>query len=403
MTAIPLSRRGFLTGVGAACAAGAIGPVLRPQLALAEGAAHTLVVVSLDGGLDGISALVPFGDAAYGRDRSTTRLSTGQAIAVDGMFALHRALAPIADLWVDGLVAAIPAVGTVTQSRSHFDEMSVVASGTDGSQHDGGGWLARHLLTRAGGVASTLHGVSSGPYPALALAGHSGAFHVPDLASAGLTGWAPERLPAATAALSAAYATALPVLARPASVAFDAIDRLAAAAAVPAPGTLYDDHPWADQLRQTAQLIKADVGVEAAVVSFPGWDTHRWQGGADGRLAERLLTLARALAAFVSDLQDRLDRMTLVVLSEFGRRVDENGSGGTDHGTGGLALVLGRGLNGGVHGAWPGLEAARAAGGVLPVTTDIRSVLAEVVSGRLGNTALDVVFPGFTPVPLGIV
>lgn len=142
--------------------------------------------------------------------------------------------------------------------------------------------------------------------------------------------------------------------------------------------------------------------MEAAVVGFGGFDTHSAQGGADGQLAVLLARLARALAAFAADLHDRLNRITVVVLSEFGRRVAENGSGGTDHGSGGVALVLGGGLQGGVHGIWPGLSDDVLDDGDLMVATDTRSVLAEVVRGRLGNTATDRIFPGFTPVPLGL-
>jgi uncharacterized protein (DUF1501 family) len=400
-----LSRRRFLAGTAAACAAGAAGPLLRPQLAFAaDGQAdHLLVVVLLEGGLDGLSALVPAGDGTYGSARTSTRIADGQAIAVDGLFGLHPALAPIAELWQDGLVAAVPAVGSPTATRSHFAEMSVVAQGTGGGAGDGSGWLARHLLTRSGGAPVTLQGVSGGPLPALELAGHAGAFHVPDLATAGLQGWHPDRRPAAEQALAAAYAAAAPELAHPASVAFEALGRLRSSGAAELPSrTDYPPDPWAAQLRQVAQLARAGIGMEAAVVSFSNWDTHRSQGGAQGLLATLLGRLARAVASFVADLQDRLDQVTVVVLSEFGRRVAENGSGGTDHGRGGLALVLGGGLNGGVHGAWPGLAEDALDQGDLAVATDLRSVLAEVVAHRLGNPAIEQVFPGFTPVPVGI-
>jgi len=399
-----ISRRRFLAGASAACAGGVASPFLRPTLALAADgqAAHTLVVAVLDGGLDGLSALVPVGDPAYAQHRKATRVPAERTIGVDPGFALHPGLAPIADLWVDGLVAAVPAVGTASQSRSHFAERSVVAAGTGGGSSDGSGWLARHLLTRAGGAAVTLQGVSVGTLPALELAGHSGAFHVPDLAATGVAGWDPSRLPAAEAGLAAAYAAAPPDLAAPAAVAFDALERVRSSGAATLPSvTDYPTDQWSTQLRQVAQLVRADIGVEAAVVSFDGWDTHRDQGGPGGQLAGLLERLGRALASFARDLDDRLDRVTIVVVSEFGRRVLENGSGGTDHGRGGLALVLGRGIRGGVHGPWPGLDDATLVEGDLPVATDVRSVLAEVVRFRLGNPAIDQVFPDFTPAPVG--
>ncbi|MGH9275236.1 MAG: DUF1501 domain-containing protein [Acidimicrobiales bacterium] len=405
MTTAPMSRRRFLAGTAATCTAGAMAPLIRPGLAFAADGItdHTLVVVTLDGGLDGLSALVPAGDAGYGRARKLTRITDGREIGVDQRFALHPALAPLAELWADGLVAAVPAVGTATRSRSHFAEMAVVAQGTGGGSGDGTGWLARHLLTRAGG-AVTLQGASLGPLHALELAGHHGAFHVPHLTAAGIQGWHPTRQAAAEQSLANAYAAAAPELADPAAVAFDALSRLrsSGAAALPSRAT-YQADPWADQLRQVAQLIRADLGMEAAVVNFSGWDTHVGQGGSNGQLARLLDRLGRALDAFAADLGDQLNRLTVVVASEFGRRVAENGSGGTDHGSGGLALVLGGGLRGGVHGTWPGLDADALDEGDLAVTTDIRSVLAEVVRGRLGNPAVDQVFPGFTPVPVGFV
>lgn len=405
MISLPVSRRHFLVGAGATCAAGALAPAVRPQLAFAaDGVArHALVLILLEGGLDGISALVPEGDPAYAKHRRATFVPDGSVRAVDAMFGLHPSLAPIADLWADGLVAAVPAVGTATQTRSHFAEMAVVAAGAPGGTPDGSGWVARHLLTLSGGQPITLHGVSCGAQPSLELTGHPGAFHVPYLASAGLGGWAPGQQAAAEQALADAYAAAPPALARPAATAFDALAKLrsSVAAAGDAPAS-QDVDPWAAQLRQVAQLIRADIGMEAAVVSLPGWDTHSFQGGTDGQLARLLGRLARGISSFATDLADRLADITVVVLSEFGRRAQENGSGGTDHGRGGLALVLGRGIVGGVHGTWPGLGELELDRGDVAVTTDVRSVLAEVVRGRLGNPALDQVFPGFVPVPLGI-
>ena len=399
------TRRRFLASTAAACTAGAMAPLVRPELVFAaDGVAdHTLVLVWLDGGLDGLSALVPLGDPAYGRGRSATLVAEPGAIGVDPMFALHPALAPVADLWADGLVGAIPAVGIPTGTRSHFADAAIMASGTDLRSADGTGWLARHLLLRSGGPMP-LQGVACGALPALELAGHNGAFHVPELATAGIDGWDPARLPDAEQGLAATYATAPAGLAVPASLALDALHRLRSTGAAALPSrAAYDNDPWAKQLRQVAQLMRAGVGMEAATVTFGGWDTHQGQGGSDGRLAALLDRLGRALMSFALDVDDRLADVTVVVVSEFGRRVAENGSGGTDHGRGGLALVVGRGLQGGVHGLWPGLGDDELDDGDVAVATDVRSVLAEVVRGRLGNAAIDQVFPSFTPVPLGLV
>lgn len=400
---ILVSRRSFLGGVGGACAAGIASPLLRPQLALAADGVtdHTLVVVVLGGGLDGISALVPAGDPDYARQRRSTLIPSEQLLAVDDMFGLHPSLHPIHDLWIEGLVAAIPAVGTSTTTRSHFSELATIAAGTSGQSSDGSGWLARHLRSQAGGVDAVLAGTSMGPVPALELQGHAGAFHVRDLFTVGLDGWTSSDRTRAEASLASAYRAAAPELASAAATAFDAMSRLRSIdpASVQPPTS---GGTWAWQLAQVAAMVRADVGVAAAVVQLPGWDTHRAQGGPTGQLAGQLGDLAFALDRLATDLADRLDRVTIVVLSEFGRRVIENDSGGTDHGRGGLALVIGGGIHGGVHGTWPSLAGDALDQGDVAVATDIRSVLAEVVQRRLGNDALDVVFPGFTPAPVGL-
>lgn len=395
-----LTRRGFLAGSATAGVLAATG-ALQPRLAFAaDGAAdHSLVVVLLEGGLDSVSAMPPLGDPAYGRGRVSTLVRRGHPLGADGMFVLHPALSPLTELWADGLMAAIPAVGNPTRSRSHFAEAAVAASGT-GGRSTSTGWLARHLLSSAGGVPVLLDGMSFGTSPAQELTGHGGAFHLVDATSADLRGWDATQQPAVTAALAAAYGAASPALAEPAAAAFDALERLSAVLGAAAPSNdAYPQDRGSVQLEGVARLIRGNLGLRAAVVGFSGFDTHAGQGGEDGRLAVLLDRLARALAAFVADLHDRMDRVTVVVLSEFGRRAHENGSGGTDHGWGGLSFVLGGGLRGGVHGAWPGLGAAER--GEIAVATDTRSVLAEVVRGRLGNPAVDGVFPQFAPVPVG--
>lgn len=405
MTTHSVSRRRFLAGGAAVCTASTIAPLLHPTMAFAaEGSsAHTLVLVVLGGGLDGLSALVPAGDPHYGHQRKTTAITDSRAIGVDPIFALHPSLAPLGELWSDGLMAAVPALGTTTRSRSHFAETAVVAGGTGGRGGDGTGWLARHLLTRPGGPPVTLQGVSCGPTPTLELIGHPGAFCVPNLDDVGIGGWDPARLPAVESALSMAYSAAEPSLSSPAASAFDALARLRSVGAAMTPSRArYDDDPWSAQLREVGQLIRAEVGMEAAVVALGGWDTHAGQGGSSGQLATLLGRLARALATFVADVHDRLDRVTIVVVSEFGRRVAENGSGGTDHGRGGVGFVLGGGVHGGVHGVWPGLAPDALDEGDVAVTTDVRSLFAEIVRARLGNPAIMHVFPDFTPTPLGI-
>ena len=158
-------------------------------------------------------------------------------------------------------------------------------------------------------------------------------------------------------------------------------------------------------MQQIAQLVKAEVGLEVACIDIGGWDTHANQGGPEGTLARLLQELAEGLAAFHTDIGDGMKRVTLVTMSEFGRRASENGSAGTDHGHANAMFILGGGAVGGmVHGTWPGLSQDKLYGpGDLALTTDYRDVLSEVLAKRMGNDKLAEVFPGYTPRPIGIV
>jgi uncharacterized protein (DUF1501 family) len=165
-----------------------------------------------------------------------------------------------------------------------------------------------------------------------------------------------------------------------------------------APNVAYPAGAFGRSLRQIAQLIKANVGVEVAFADLGGWDTHQAQGGAEGQLARRFDELARGIRALYDDLGDRMDDVVLVTMSEFGRTVAENGSGGTDHGHANCMMVMGGEVAGGrILGDWPGLEREQLhEGRDLALTTDFRDVFAEVVSVHLGARKLDAIFPGHT-------
>ncbi|HEY8545524.1 MAG TPA: DUF1501 domain-containing protein, partial [Acidimicrobiales bacterium] len=168
----------------------------------------------------------------------------------------------------------------------------------------------------------------------------------------------------------------------------------------------YPDNEFARGLAELARLIKADTGLRVAAIDMHGWDTHGHQGTADdGRLKQLFEELSTSLGRFAADLGDRLDKVTVVVMTEFGRRVDENASYGTDHGHGATVLVLGGKLNGGrIHGNWQGLAPEVRDQGDVPGSNDYRNVLGDVVTGRLGLTAADMatVFPDHRYQPLGI-
>ncbi len=169
----------------------------------------------------------------------------------------------------------------------------------------------------------------------------------------------------------------------------------------PSGGAVYPASSFGQALRSTAALIRADVGVEAVQIDVSGWDTHNAQGPLTGGMSNTMRTLADAIAAFHADMAgaSRLGRLTLVVMSEFGRKAQENGSFGTDHGHGNVMFVVGGSVAGGqVMSQWPGLSAQQLYQGQdLQVTIDYRDILSEIVTRRLGNTRLDLVFPGYTP------
>jgi uncharacterized protein (DUF1501 family) len=231
------------------------------------------------------------------------------------------------------------------------------------------------------------------------LQGRAHAIAMRDIAQFGVR--AGQRSDEAAALFETAYGAAPDrVLAPTAHDAFDAIRRLRSADPLryePVHGAQYPGSPFGTALKQIAQLVKADVGLEIAFAEIGGWDTHVNQGGAQGQLANRLADFGRALAALATDLDDALDDTVVLTMSEFGRAVAENGGGGTDHGHGNAMLVFGGGVRGGhVYGRWPGLaREQRYEGRDLAVTTDFRDVFGEIVVRHLGIADARPIFPGY--------
>ncbi len=411
----PLTRRGFLRSLGLG---GLVLPSWFPRLAFAATPASRrdiLVCIFLRGGADGLNVVVPFGDDDYYASRRFLAIRQPgrggrEAIDLDGFFGFHPSLAPLKELYDDGVLAAVHATGSPDPTHSHFDAMDFMERGTPGAKSVPTGWIGRHLATldtgndspfRAVGVGSLLPAALRGPVPATALRSIT-AFHL-----LGRAGQETDlgRFQARLAAVSAGDGW----LDRQARRTFAAIATLAAAdpgAYRPANGARYPDGGFGSALLQVAQLVKADLGLEVACLDLDGWDLHAEQGRATGVMADLLSALARGLAALYTDLGQRMRRITVVTMTEFGRRIQENASGGTDHGHGSFMFLLGGGVNGGrVHGIWPGLAPEQRVGpGDLAITSDYRTVLAEVLERRLGNSRIGEVFPGFTaPGYLGVV
>jgi uncharacterized protein (DUF1501 family) len=390
-----------------------------PRLAFASAqtapGGDTLVVVFLRGAADTLNIVVPHGEAAYYACRPTLGIprpddrrapERQRAIDLDGFFGLHPALAPLLPAWQAGHVAPVHACGAPDESRSHFRAMELMERGVDDERGPASGWIGRHLATLNTGNQSPLRAVGLGSLPQRSLSGAVPVSSLRSIADFHLGGDAAAAMQM-QAALTALYSGGEPlsVIGQETLGILDTLQALDPLGYAPAHGARYPDSEFGLGLRQVAMLVKAEVGLEVAAIDVGGWDTHFAQGGSEGQMANLLSGLGQGLAAFHADLFDYANRLTVVTMSEFGRRVQENGSLGTDHGHGSLMLLMGGNVAGGrVGGQWPGLEPEQLVGpGDLAVTTDYRDVLAEVCLKRLNNPALADIFPGYAATPRGFV
>jgi uncharacterized protein (DUF1501 family) len=417
------TRRDFLskfTNAGVLGVSSALFPAWMPRLAFRAqnqpAPGDVLVAIFLRGAIDGLSAVVPYGEGAHYYDRRPTLrvLEPGQGDAsvldLDGFFGFHPALAPLKDVYDAGSLAVVHATGSIDPSRSHFDAMQFMEYGTPGNKTTGTGWIGRHLQSVAWQNDSPFRAVGMGAMVPGALRGSVVPLSLRSIADFHLKGRTDE-LRRAESVLQQLYSVSAPaaLLDKQAKLVFETVDLLKSINAggyTPSNGAAYptDNEGFGLGLQQIAQLIKADVGLEVACVDLGGWDTHENQGTIGGYFNELLGTLSRGLAAFHTDMGDRMANVTVVTMSEFGRRVEENASSGTDHGHGNFMFVMGGGTLGGkVYSQWPTLAPEALNDGDLQITTDYRDVLAEVVGKRLLNPALDQVFPDHTVTPLGLV
>jgi uncharacterized protein (DUF1501 family) len=407
-----MQRRHFL----AATAAGLSSPWTLGWAAPQEATPPRLVVVLLRGAVDGLHVVVPHADPAYRSARPTLALaSPGQAdgvLALDARFGLHPALSPLMPWWQQGQLGFVHACGSPASSRSHFDAQDDIESGTPGRHGGGDGWLNRLagiLATRTGGApsASPPDKVATlawqlGVAPTRILRGPQAVSTLPQGKQAGKptamdrprVAEAFSRLYDGQDALSQAYRTAQTnhrtLLADLDQTSLDA-EMLAANQGAPLP------QGFAQDAARLAQLMRREPTAQLAFVALGGWDTHINQGGAQGQLARRLSPLAQGLDALAQGLGPVLGQTTIVVLSEFGRTVHENGNGGTDHGHGNVMWLLGGRVQGGqVHGRWPGLAPHQLfEGRDLAITTDFRDVVGQVLRATfdLNPAELKAVFP----------
>lgn len=371
-----------------------------------------LVVLFQRGAADGLNIVVPHGEQAYYAMRSSIAIPRPQsgkesAIDLDGFFGLHPSLASFKPLWDQGHLAIIHAAGSPDNTRSHFDAQDYMESGTPGVKATEDGWLNRALRDAAANAAAKSSGQVS-PFRAVALstalprtlAGTVPAVAINNINEFGIGGPNPAVAPVASS-FEAMYEQSVDsVLHGTGQETFDAVRMLKTADPskyTPAPNANYPRGRFGDSLRQLAQLLKADLGVEVAFADIGGWDHHVNEGSTQGQLARLLGEFSQSISAFWNDLGDLAQDTVLVSMSEFGRTARQNGTGGTDHGHANVMFVVGGPVKGGkVYGRWPGLDQSQLyEGRDLALTTDFRTVLGEMVYRHLGNHDLQTVFPGF--------
>jgi uncharacterized protein (DUF1501 family) len=361
-----------------------------------------LVAIFQRGAVDGLNMVVPFGEQRYYDLRPSIAIprpdgTSNSAVDLDGFFGLHPALAPLKTMYDAQHLAIVDAVGSPDPTRSHFDAQDYMESGTPGFHGATDGWLNR-ALPKEPGAPSPLRAISLGDNLARTLRGHNDAVAVRSLNDFQVHD------PSGAATFESMYENSLDTMlhgtAKETFSAVKIMQSIQKQTYVPANGAAYPNGGFGKSLQQIAQLIKANVGVEVAFADIGGWDTHVNEAGGqptNGQLANNLAQFGQSLAAFYQDLGDRMQDVTLVTMSEFGRTVKENGDRGTDHGHANAMFVLGGDVRGGkIYGEWPGLQDEQLyEGRDLALTTDFRDVLGELVARHLGNRNLRSVFPGY--------
>ncbi len=450
-----LERRQWLQ---AACRMGALAmasaPAWMPKLSFASGdpvvpERDLLVVVFLRGGADGLSFCVPYADPYYASSRGLLAVPPPdssaplKAIDLNGYFGLPPGLARLKPIYDAGHLAVVHATGNPAGIRSHFRDQDQMELATPTSLNGSSGWLGRHLLS-VSASAVNLRGISTNYSIPRSMSGAPGLVELPSNFY-GLSGDSHTNAER-RAFLQEAYRTASSSLSTNAAYIISALqtmsgidrsnrsdssivgDRSGSGMRLSGDGmmTMADTMPtgirssrdaeptgspeypanfWGRSFRMVAELAKAQVGLEAASIDLGGWDTHVGQGTTDGYLNYLMTEFAQCVEAFYFDMQNLLGSFTMVVMSEFGRQVAPNASGGCDHGTGGAMFVMGGNVNGGrVFTNWPGLNPDQLNQHLdLAITTDYRDILGEILAMRADNMSLPTVFPGYTPVFRGVV
>ena len=429
-----INRRAFVRAGSLALVALGLPPVFLERTLLAQpGAAaarkKTLICIFQRGAVDGLNMVVPFGETEYYARRRAIAIpaptSAGNgALDLNGFFGMHPALQPLHELYGRKELSIVTAVGSPHPTRSHFDAQDFMETGTPGVKSTRDGWLNRvvqntdcadcsgrsvadgaaHSADHAAGqvgmasaYSPALRAIAMGAAMPRALRGEAPALAIEDLTRFGVGN---ARDGDVQSSFERVYGTqAGDLVTGAADEAFEAVRILKSINPQqygPASGIEYPNGNFGRSMQQIAQLVKSGVGVEIAFADLGGWDTHQAEGGVQGQLATRLTEFSRGIRALYDDLGDKMEDVVILTMSEFGRTVAENGTGGTDHGHANTMFVMGGSVAGGkILGEWPGLAREKLyEGRDLAITTDFRDVFAEVVSGHLGTGNLGEVFPG---------
>ena len=403
-----ISRRVFLKGGGVAMLGFSAMPsfLMRAAQNTAMPNQKKLLVLFQRGAMDGLNAVVPYGERNYYSMRPSIAIPApsrgGQtsAIDLDGFFGLHPSLQPLETLFHNRQLAVVHAAGSPDNTRSHFDAQDFMESGTPGVRSTEDGWLNRYLQKQPEENATPFRAVAMGQQLPRTLKGLAPALSIPDIHQFQVM--APGQLSgSAQGGFEALYSQTVDhALRGTGQETFEALDMLKKVREQkyePANGAEYPKGKLGQSLQQIAQMVKGNIGLEVAFLDVGGWDHHVNEGGVQGQLSNLLRELGESLAAFHRDMGDQMKDLVVVTMSEFGRTARENGNRGTDHGHANCMFVIGGPVQGGkVYGRWPGLGASQLyEGRDLAVTTDFRAVLGEIIHRHLGNSDIKYVFPGF--------
>jgi len=400
-----ITRRGFVKNgalalVGTSAIPSFLTRTVMAEMTTAAANQKKLVVLFQRGAADGLNIVVPYREKNYYSMRPSIAIQQNEVLDLDGFFGLHPAMTAFKPLYDQGHLAIIHAAGSPDMTRSHFDAQDYMESGTPGVKVTQDGWLNRALQAEGlTGKPSAFRAVALGTEVPRTLQGKLPAIAVNNLADFSVAGRGPQTSPISNAFQAMYDESSDSVLRGTGQETFEAVKMLKAADPSkyqPVPGVEYPKTPFGNSLKQVAQLLKANLGVEAAFSDVGGWDTHQNQGNANGQLANRLKEFSETIAAFWKDMGQDAENVTLVTMSEFGRTARQNGTGGTDHGHANVMFVLGGQVKGGkVYGKWPGLSNEQLnEGRDLAVTTDFRRVLGEAAYKTFGSKNLELVFPG---------